>query len=89
MGRALERRIGALEGAVTVLPEIVPLRVMVDPANPARQVQTATIGGERFDRTDVESEAAFIARLEGIARELRRAGKGPLRLIANDIDMAL
>lgn len=85
----LERRIAALEGKTHGLPEIVPLRLIVDPDNPNRQVQTATIGAERFMRAADESEAGFITRLEGIALAIRRAGKGPVRIIANDIDMAL
>ena len=85
----LERRIAALEGETHGLPEIVPLRLIVDPDNPDRQVQTATIGAERFTRAADESEAEFVARLQGIVLALRRSGKGPVRIIANDLDLAL
>ena len=85
----LERRIEALEAAGTDVLEVVALRKIIDPANPGRRVQTAMLGEERFYRADDESEADFIARLHGIAGELHRAGKGPVRIIANDIDMAL
>ena len=85
----LERRVEALEATGSVAIEVVALRKIVEPGNPDREVQTATIGDERHTRTDDESEAEFVVRLEGIARALQRAGKGPPRIIANDIDMAL
>ena len=85
----LERRVEALEAAVSDGLEVVVLRKLVEPGNPDREVQTATICDERYTRADGESEVELIARLEGIARALQRAGKGPPRIIANDIDMAL
>lgn len=84
----LEKRVGALEG-MRPSYELIPIRVIVDPADMTREVMTATIGEGSYVRGEGESEAEFLQRLEGVARALQKAGKGPVRVICSPTDMAL
>lgn len=85
----LERRLVSLEAAALGSGvQLIPLRRIVSPADPAAEMMVADIAGEQHRRGLDEAEADFIERLEGIARAAWKAG-GPVRIICSLADVEL
>lgn len=90
MSTSIHRRVSALEASsASGVDFILILTKIVRPGDLGREMQTASVYGQRFVRADDESESQFTDRIEVFAKANTPPGHHAARVFVNDNDLAL